>query len=145
MILFYFFAFYTTISAWRLPSGLQQFFREYSPYAPAHAPTVRFENGTDCEPFIKKLYGRSAIAYNYGLDENKAGGRWLVNCLLRDEAAARRLAIREIYVAAPVIGSPKPKQKAFLELIKILPNLDTIRYDDINVLIVAHVLTSPPL
>ena len=125
MIFFSLFSLYSGISAWSVPSSLQQILPDS---APSLMTAVRFDKGSDCENFIKKLHWRHSIVYNYGLDENNTGARQLVNCLSKHEATGPRSTIKEIYVAVPVIGIPRPKQRAFLELIELLPNLETIKY-----------------
>jgi hypothetical protein len=143
MIFYPLFLLYTRVSTWALPSSLQRIIYGYSPYTGPQANPLRFDKEVDCACFIKKLHHSHAIAYNYGLDENNAGGRDLVICLLSDDAAGPRSTIQEIYIMAPSIGVPEPRQEAFMELIEMLPSLKTIRYSLLGTIILLNVLTKP--
>jgi hypothetical protein len=114
----------TGISAWQITPGLQRIFRGSTP----SISPVRFEKGSKCETFIKELSSRHSIVYNYGLNENNTGARELVDCLASQDGVEARSNVHNIYVALPFVGDPEPKQKAFAELIGLLPKLKTIRY-----------------
>jgi hypothetical protein len=123
-------------SAWELPFHLERLLsprlqRFFFGYNPAEAPRLplQFDVQPNCSTFLTQLSHTDFVVYNYGLDENTPGaGRDLVNCLSLDNATEARSRITEVLIGLPLVGSPKPKQKAFIELIDMLPNITEIRY-----------------
>ena len=88
---------------------------------------MRFDDSKSCPDFLSNLRWKSTIAYGYSLSET-VKARLMVECLASDEALSARTSIRQIHIRAPVIGRPEPGQKAFFDLIQILPNLEIVKY-----------------
>jgi hypothetical protein len=127
----------TCNSSWRLPAPLQAVL-DLDIKKFGNTNPLRFHRSTNCTLYLEDLRSsklsaynwgaNDAIVYNFGLDEEKSGARQLVNCLRRNDASDIRAKLREIHVAAPVVGTPNSSQNALLDLIGILPNLELVSY-----------------
>lgn len=52
----------------------------------------------------------------------------LRDCLKRDEAAQAREKIQELLIAYPLFSRPGGEQEPLWEILRILPNLESVRY-----------------
>lgn len=113
-----------SVSAWQFPFGLGG--RRKPPPKPL---PLRFDLQPNCTTFLAQLNKNTTIVYNYGVNESTPRcGRDLVACLSREDAEAARSYITGIVMALPLVGTPKPKQKAFIELVEMLPNLQEVQF-----------------
>ena len=92
--------------------------REYGQWDSA-SPT------TNCTEWRQSKY--RSIAYNYGVNTTVSGAGALLDCLIKDEDGVAKSAVEEIRVIFPLSGEPAPTDQPILDLVKILPNLKTIK------------------
>ena len=81
---------------------------------------------TNCTEWLKN--SGDTIIYSYGINETSSGARALRDCLHGEGAEESRERVRRIELAYPLALRPSREQQSLFDLVKILPNLQSIRY-----------------
>ncbi|KAF2498697.1 hypothetical protein BU16DRAFT_302989 [Lophium mytilinum] len=98
--------------------------------SPGLRTPISFSPSTNCTKWLQQTI--HTIIYPFGVQPFTTGALELAACIAREEALGTRARIKHIQVAFPSSGAPRDDLTPLLNIMDVLPNLETVSWSSWN-------------